>query len=1840
MSRYGSGDYHRDRRERSPARFGDRRPSYNEPPRAPRGRELRDAPPLGRTPRDFAPRDAPRDADIQRPRRNSRDGPLSAGSTYSDPPPFRGGFGRGRGRGDPDFRGGRGGRRFDDRDAYVRDRSPPRWAREDRSPPWRDERRFERRDDGRRNDPWPERERDRDFDRWRDGPSNPDGRAPSDSQLPSTQNAGIVNPERLALIEDSVPDMSVRRASTISVPPQASRGDGRREQSDLPPYVSARTDSISAKYPSRTSSPPAQPPPVPAFTLSFAPAAQPRVDTKLEATAKPGESSVTEPAEQPGTAAAKLVKTATGPTASAPIGPDAAAFAGNADGASDVATRLPTSRSWDNLSAVATQQSSSTKSTSPVLQGPTRTADFVAPTGPKSSRANPQTSMSPRLPFAELSHHSSQMRPRSPPTTAPSGPRAHAPSRSPDTTFTGAPTGPKVDRIPPAAPRDADRANALLRASERSSQVQNRIPPTAPRSQQGWNLWRRDTAPNIVAKREPPANSLRAADPNVPSIAHTRPQADTASHAAPSAKRAASPKGHSAQQSFFGQPAKDPDDELASDLADDSISSSDDDDDDDEIVDLALFEAKFKRRQRELEAKLVDLSDRQYRATTPLETIARLACITMADVERFKDRDIEMDGTETQPARLTRHNTTTLAPSSGSDEGVDLATPVDEEDTSVLIHTGDDDEEDLRRIFRPTPVEISLPYMTRGLRDNMISELDAGLIAASNKEVEDRLIVEFQKREHLIHVFEEGFEELYRRWRLECEDLDYDRERQEELERQRSLEPGPEPDPSPSTAIMPVLEGRRPHRWASEYEIEQVLKQSEETARIEQEKADREAKRVQADMEKEAELPDQLDPQDFVAQAFIDENRLRNPESLTVVFAYEPAIDDFTEEEQQIFVAAFKEEPKKWTEIASLLPGREPKDCIRHYYANKWDGRFRDNKHRRNKAGRRGRGGKAIRNRASAMADLAGSDDMPVPVSDSGRPKRAAAPTTFAEKETEAKAMLAGQSPAKRANVKQEGADAEKPAKRARKTAGEKIGRKPKGTQQLAQIAAAPIISPEGRPMQMVQPHEHLDRSRALEDASLLTAFHNSRAAVPIEQQTVFATSDKFAPRLYDDTDRLRVPVSSAASSSKPSPSSYWSVPEQGDFLKYIAHFGTDFAAIAAHMGTKTQTMIKNHYQRQIEGSHPGLQEVAISANAARQRGDNIGAPPTPTPITKRKYDSAATVTQRTIVPQGDPMDIDESATNARSSHNKHESPRQFSVRPQYPPTTVPTPQMSHVGPSTATQEHAGSLMSGSASARQYQSGRGGLFDSAPDTRPSITGAPSFYPPASVASGQPSHHRTSQDAHDPYIRGLLEEQQRAIRLQDQQSQEQEPVDPYYHRATMQQQRSPNVQHIHEREHRPNSPPAPYFSSRPAQTGAPRHMGDRATHLLDPLRFPPPHPQTIASPPKRDPVRPALPSAFASGPSNKAAPEAPKRMDLFSMLNNSEDPKPKRNSLDMTQAAGQARAGSPAQHTALTASPYSSIPKPRELYAPVNQYPPSRGSVGHMTAPSRSPAPPTPLKQESLPAPLSGKQDWQHRSGLHSMGSQQPLPLEREVRPYYSHRSSLLSQGEPGRHNPSSPPHTNLQHSRTSSIAEGQARSFSGQSSAPSSTMYASPAYSHSGSLSASTSQLHHTQVNNANAAIHQQRLGQEDSYLREQANRENERDQERDREWRRYQRDRDERERQRLDAERRHEHERHYSRANAAPSQPPLSSYSASYEPNSSRMTSLREQSNQEAAIAMQQQEERMRQGIIYGARDREPPQAAEDARRRHDDAFLPAARRTPLGGGYGPPGLPGTGRR
>ncbi|ETS78936.1 hypothetical protein PFICI_08789 [Pestalotiopsis fici W106-1] len=75
-------------------------------------------------------------------------------------------------------------------------------------------------------------------------------------------------------------------------------------------------------------------------------------------------------------------------------------------------------------------------------------------------------------------------------------------------------------------------------------------------------------------------------------------------------------------------------------------------------------------------------------------------------------------------------------------------------------------------------------------------------------------------------------------------------------------------------------------------------------------------------------------------------------------------------------------------------------------------------------------------------------------------------------------------------------------------------------------------------------------------------------------------------------------------------PTSYWKVYEAEDFPLFLSAFGSDWAKIAAHMGTKTPVMIKNYYLRQTEDGKKEWEDRVREADAKRARGEKLPSLP------------------------------------------------------------------------------------------------------------------------------------------------------------------------------------------------------------------------------------------------------------------------------------------------------------------------------------------------------------------------------------------------------------------------------------------------------------------------------------------------------------------------------------------------------------------------------------------------------------------------------------------------------
>jgi hypothetical protein len=64
--------------------------------------------------------------------------------------------------------------------------------------------------------------------------------------------------------------------------------------------------------------------------------------------------------------------------------------------------------------------------------------------------------------------------------------------------------------------------------------------------------------------------------------------------------------------------------------------------------------------------------------------------------------------------------------------------------------------------------------------------------------------------------------------------------------------------------------------------------------------------------------------------------------------------------------------------------------------------------------------------------------------------------------------------------------------------------------------------------------------------------------------------------------------------------SSHWSILERAEFRGHVEHYGTDWAAIANVMGTKTMTMLKNDYFQLLSDGDTDLQRIAVESDRKR----------------------------------------------------------------------------------------------------------------------------------------------------------------------------------------------------------------------------------------------------------------------------------------------------------------------------------------------------------------------------------------------------------------------------------------------------------------------------------------------------------------------------------------------------------------------------------------------------------------------------------------------------------------
>ncbi|KAL4882257.1 hypothetical protein BJY04DRAFT_217579 [Aspergillus karnatakaensis] len=515
----------------------------------------------------------------------------------------------------------------------------------------------------------------------------------------------------------------------------------------------------------------------------------------------------------------------------------------------------------------------------------------------------------------------------------------------------------------------------------------------------------------------------------------------------------------------------------------------------------------------------------------------------------------------------------------------------------------------------------------------------------------------------------------YKRWRLSVWEMDRAKDKDKV-----SVTPGltPPPAPPPPVTPTPILEGREGRRYKgnSELDFQNALRASEISAQEELARRRENKATAHPDLKREAVIPDMLEPRDVKALVYKDTNNIVDPSQAMDVFGFLPPPNDFTKEEHEMFTDAFMAHPKKWGKIAEALPGRDFKQCIVHYYLTKEEIKYKAKLNKR--WSRRGRARRSARPKSNAlMADLGvvkpdyDGEEEPTPVTDTGRPRRAAAPT-FGDTSADPEQSANG----RRGNAAKDGEQGDKPAGRRGGRAGTsgRGGRRGKAAQQQQQQQQQQQLQQQQQQQQQLQSQqpqqpqhqqqELMTPQQELPNPIVSTVTTTMGPIVPVAPLSNPELEMAYEPggeigiaRFRDQPDRdhqLDVPPRSKSGRGRPrdgvfafeptepesmvatpagtvrpemnynSPqtTSYWSVPEVRDFPMLLAHFGRDFEGISNFMKTKSTQMVKNYFQRQLDGGKKEFEDIVVEAEAKKSRGEILTAPPITNFASKRRYEA------------------------------------------------------------------------------------------------------------------------------------------------------------------------------------------------------------------------------------------------------------------------------------------------------------------------------------------------------------------------------------------------------------------------------------------------------------------------------------------------------------------------------------------------------------------------------------------------------------------------------------------
>ncbi|KAL8993975.1 MAG: hypothetical protein Q9169_005948 [Polycauliona sp. 2 TL-2023] len=712
--------------------------------------------------------------------------------------------------------------------------------------------------------------------------------------------------------------------------------------------------------------------------------------------------------------------------------------------------------------------------------------------------------------------------------------------------------------------------------------------------------------------------------------------------------------GLDSETSRAAEPTTDPED-VAMDLDDD---------------DFEAIEQKFNREVRVLESR---------RPQTPRHHQELLALLEECDVlasaaEDLANGVIPQMPTEPVPPQI---------PVSG------LPSPKAEDDEREDMDVDGKYDISLSLARRATPPIESLPFLASG-PPTPLSEIEEfqglNLHDLVRSQILSQLRIQDEEVEGQFEKYKQQFAEDYRSWRWKNIEL-------EEQEKERN-DAAPPPAPVEVTPVIGCaitsISGTRRVRNTSESQMEEVLKISEKTA------ADEELRRTHqlADRgpnhDKEAVVPDMLDSHESKAMLFKDMNNAVSDYGVLQALAFVPRKDDFTAEEHDKFVDQYILNPKRWGAIAAEIPGRNYQDCVQHYYLTKASCMYKEKEKAflRIKKGRRGPRGPQNRAKSSNLIPTYDGntelDPGSAAVTETGRPKRTAAPVFGATSDVEAATPAA--TPIRR-NVLLSKVDAngeasvEKPRRRGAGAPKEKGARRGKAVL----LAAAPGPSPQKSEKDAARGKSREPRPETqqvlddLEGAQVLAGLQQVSAMPPAQplsieswmnrQSISVPTALAGTPKPHQPLFEPQAPLPQQQRGLFPMTSSYWSVPEHQDFNNLLGHFGTNWQAIADTMKTKSVTMVRNYFNRASQKEeNEYLKKIASEADERIKRGEDMGPPPAPTLQNKRRTENTSQLPpQRPLAPSVDQVDVDGESPQVQATKPVPISPPQAQTsQPRY----------------------------------------------------------------------------------------------------------------------------------------------------------------------------------------------------------------------------------------------------------------------------------------------------------------------------------------------------------------------------------------------------------------------------------------------------------------------------------------------------------------------------------------------------------------------------------------------